>query len=108
MMKRSSESLRGTPRKRTTSRRTAFDLYQSFTNLAANAVANARLLSPLSGQRDEIRAMASRLADVEESERKQLARELHDRVGQNLTALSINLNILGSRSTGHRNRRTPG
>jgi PAS domain S-box-containing protein len=76
-------------------------LYQSFTNLAANAVANARLLSSLADQRDEVRAMASRLADVEESERKQLARELHDRVGQNLTALSINLNILGSQSSGH-------
>jgi PAS domain S-box-containing protein len=74
-------------------------LYQSFTNLAANAVANARLLSSLSKQRDEIRAMASRLADVEESERKQLARELHDRVGQNLTALSINLNILGTEAS---------
>jgi PAS domain S-box-containing protein len=69
-------------------------LYQSFANLAANAIADARLLSSLSRQRDEIRAMASRLADVEETERKQLARELHDRVGQNLTALSINLNIL--------------
>ena len=42
--------------------------------------------------------MASRLADAEESERRQLARELHDRVGQNLTALSINLNILGGQS----------
>lgn len=75
-------------------------LYQSFTNLAANAIANARLLSSLAEQRDEIRAMASRLAAVEESERKQLARELHDRVGQNLTALSINLNILGSQAPG--------
>jgi PAS domain S-box-containing protein len=73
-------------------------LYQSFTNLAANAIADARLLSSLSRQRDEIRAMASRLADVGESERKQLARELHDRVGQNLTALSINLNILRGES----------
>jgi signal transduction histidine kinase len=74
--------------------------YQSFANLAANAIANARLLSSLSNQRDEIRAMASRLADAEESERRQLARELHDRVGQNLTALSINLNILRSQSGG--------
>lgn len=69
-------------------------LYESFANLAAGAIADARLLDSLSRQRDEIRAMASRLAMVEESERKQLARELHDRVGQNLTALSINLNIL--------------
>jgi PAS domain S-box-containing protein len=74
-------------------------LYQSFANLAANAIANARLLSSLSRQRDEIRKMASRLADVEETERKQLARELHDRVGQNLTALSINLNILRNMSS---------
>jgi PAS domain S-box-containing protein len=69
-------------------------LYESFANLAASAIADARLLVSLSRQRDEVRAMASRLAVAEESERKQLARELHDRVGQNLTALSINLNIL--------------
>ena len=38
--------------------------------------------------------MASRLQEVEESERKQLARELHDSVGQTLTALNLNLNII--------------
>jgi PAS domain S-box-containing protein len=75
-------------------------LYQSFANLAANAIANTRLLNSLSRQRDEIRKMTSRLADVEETERRQLARELHDRVGQNLTALSINLNILRNMSSG--------
>jgi signal transduction histidine kinase len=31
---------------------------------------------------------------VEDKERQRLARELHDRVGQNLTALGINLNIV--------------
>lgn len=41
-----------------------------------------------------LRALASRLAELEEAERKQLARELHDQVGQNLTALGINLNIV--------------
>lgn len=47
-------------------------------------------------QRSEklLRALASRLQDVEEIERKELARELHDRVGQNLTGLSINMNII--------------
>jgi len=37
---------------------------------------------------------ARRLVELQESERKDLARELHDRVGQNLTALHINLGML--------------
>jgi len=41
-----------------------------------------------------LRALTKRLAEVAESERERLARELHDQVGQNLTALGINLNIV--------------
>ena len=40
------------------------------------------------------RALSIRLQEVEEAHRKDIARELHDRVGQSLTALNINLNIL--------------
>lgn len=43
---------------------------------------------------EQLRAMSARLAEAEEIDRKQIARELHDQVGQNLTALGINLNIL--------------
>jgi PAS domain S-box-containing protein len=43
---------------------------------------------------DRLRALAAQLAEVEDKERQRLARELHDRVGQNLTALGINLNIV--------------
>ena len=46
--------------------------------------------------RERLRALSSQLAEVEEAERKKLARELHDMVGQNLTALGINLNIMRS------------
>jgi len=45
---------------------------------------------------DRLRALALRLSELEEAERQQLARELHDQVGQNLTALGINLNIIRS------------
>jgi signal transduction histidine kinase len=43
-----------------------------------------------------LRALTTRLAEVAENERQRLARELHDQLGQNLTALGINLNIIRS------------
>ena len=46
----------------------------------------------VSGSR--LRALSVKLQEVEEANRKEIARELHDRVGQSLTALNINLNIL--------------
>jgi NO-binding membrane sensor protein with MHYT domain/two-component sensor histidine kinase len=42
----------------------------------------------------ELARMHQRLVDTEEAERRRLSRELHDRVGQNLTALGINLDIM--------------
>jgi PAS domain S-box-containing protein len=42
----------------------------------------------------QLQALARRLVELQESERKELARELHDRVGQNLTALKINIDML--------------
>src|SRR5437773_9415528 len=41
-----------------------------------------------------LQALTRRLVELQESERKDLARELHDRVGQSLTALKINIDIL--------------
>lgn len=40
-----------------------------------------------------LHALANQLVEAQEGERKALAAELHDRIGQNLTALSINLNL---------------
>ena len=53
---------------------------------------NAHLFKAVSEQRKQIRVYARRLSTAEEIERRRLARELHDRVGQNLAAISINLN----------------
>jgi two-component system, NarL family, sensor histidine kinase UhpB len=41
-----------------------------------------------------LRSLAAKLQKVQEAERKKIAQELHDRVGQNLTGLSINLGII--------------
>jgi len=45
-------------------------------------------------QSDQLRALSARLAEVEETERQRLVRELHDRVGQDLGILDVNLNII--------------
>ena len=41
----------------------------------------------------ELRKLSTRLVDLREEERKHLAVELHDRIGQNLTAQGINISL---------------
>lgn len=57
-------------------------------------VEKARLFKEVSRQREQLRALTRRLAEVQENERKVLARELHDQIGQSLTALGLTLNIV--------------
>jgi len=53
-----------------------------------------KALQDLSVLYNETKLLAGKLAELEEQERTHLAGELHDKVGQNLTALNIHLNIL--------------
>ncbi len=54
----------------------------------------ARLFEAVNQQREQLRSLTTRLTEVQEDERKQLARELHDELGQALTAISINLETI--------------
>jgi len=45
-------------------------------------------------QQEELRGLTARLAQVEEAERQELARELHDQVCQNLTSINIAIETL--------------
>ncbi len=47
----------------------------------------------------QLRALAARLQDAEEHERRAIAGELHDQVGQNLTGLNLNLQIIQNQAT---------
>lgn len=49
----------------------------------------------LAANRDELRKLSQGLVAAQESERKQLSRELHDQVGQILTALRMEVGNLG-------------
>jgi len=69
-------------------------LFSTIADEVAVAVENARLFEAVEDQRMRLQALSTRVAEAEDSERQRLARELHDQVGQNLTALGINLNIV--------------
>ncbi|NLG48883.1 MAG: PAS domain S-box protein [Chloroflexi bacterium] len=68
----------------------------TFASQLAVAIDNARLYEAVTHQRERLRAMGRRLAEAQEIERRELARELHDRVGQSLSALSITLGVIGA------------
>ncbi len=56
----------------------------------------AQLFAALEQQSYQLRALNMRLVEAEEAERRRLARELHDQVGQSLTAMGINLDIIST------------
>ncbi len=62
---------------------------------------NMRLLREVSEQREQLRQLAQRLSEVQEAERRRLANELHDQVGQNLGVLGLNLSIIRSQVRNH-------
>jgi len=65
---------------------------------AAIAIRNAQFYVEAQTTGSRLQVLSLRLLEVQEAERRHLARELHDEVGQALTAVKINLQML---------RRTP-
>ena len=56
---------------------------------AAPAVERARLMETVHSAHDRLEALSRRLVQVQEAERAEIARELHDEVGQLLTGLGL-------------------
>jgi NO-binding membrane sensor protein with MHYT domain/two-component sensor histidine kinase len=74
----------------------AFDAW-----LAAHAMMYAAQLEARVAERTtELERTNRELVEVEDTQRRRLSRKLHDRIGQNLTALRINLGILMSQFAG--------
>lgn len=72
-----------------------FGMIYSLASSRSRAVEIANeITKDLRASTGQLQALSRRLVDIQETDRRQFSRELHDRVGQNLTALSINLDIL--------------
>lgn len=68
-------------------------ILMSLASQAAVALQNARLVEALEQQRAALHQVSLRLVNAQEEERRRISRELHDELGQALTALKINLEV---------------
>lgn len=67
---------------------------QAFADQAAIALANAELVREGQAGRERLQTLSQQLLVAQEDERRAIARELHDEIGQVLTAVGANLQVI--------------
>jgi PAS domain S-box-containing protein len=70
------------------------ELAEALASLAAVAVQNAWLFEQVKVGSERLQSLTRRLAEIQESERLYIARELHDEAGQALTSLMVQLRLI--------------
>lgn len=75
---------------------------QAFADQAGVAIQHGRLFAELRAGREQLRQLSRRLLEIQEAERRHLARELHDEVGQALTAINLALGATERAAAGDR------
>lgn len=71
------------------------ELLQLFAAQAAVAIQSAQLFEQVRAGREGLQNLSRRLVEMQEAERRHLARELHDEIGQILTGLKLTLEVGG-------------
>jgi len=69
-------------------------LAQALANQATVAIQNAQLFEQVRDANRQLQSLSHRLVQVQEMERRHIARELHDEAGQALTTLMVGLGLL--------------
>jgi PAS domain S-box-containing protein len=69
-------------------------LAQTIANQVAVAVENARLLELVRKSSEDLKTLSTQLINIQEEERKKIAQELHDEVGQTAFAMKMNLDLI--------------
>jgi signal transduction histidine kinase len=67
---------------------------RAFADQTAIALENARLFEDARTTAKRLQTLSHRMVEVQEAERRSIARELHDEIGQTLTAVKINLQAM--------------
>lgn len=75
------------------------DLLRGLADQAAIAVGNAILFEQVVASRERQQILTRRLVDLQEDERRNLAQELHDQIGQMMTGLQFSLSALLTEAT---------
>jgi PAS domain S-box-containing protein len=68
-------------------------IHQEVLGSLASALRQALLFEQVHEGRERLRDLAHRLVAAQEQERRQVARDLHDQIGQSLAVLNINLSL---------------
>lgn len=69
-------------------------LVQTLANHLAIAIENAKLMEIVRQNSEDLQALSQQVINAQEEERKKIAGELHDEIGQLLTAMKINIDSL--------------
>lgn len=67
------------------------EFLQAFVNLAEIKLQSAFLYEAVRNGRETLSALSHRLVQIQEEERRWIAQELHDEIGQSLTGLKLTI-----------------
>lgn len=76
-------------------------LMEAVVKQAVVALQNAWLFDQVRSGRERLQQLSRHLVEIQENERKYIARELHDETSQSLTSLKIGLQIIEQKAAGH-------
>jgi signal transduction histidine kinase len=76
-------------------------LLRGLADQASSAIENAELFEQVRAGRERQRKLSKSLVDIQEAERRHIAKELHDHLGQQLTGLQFMLQSTKNQATGN-------
>lgn len=81
--------------------RNQIQLLEAVIKQAVVALQNAWLFEQVRSGRERLQQLSRHLVEIQENERKYIARELHDETSQSLTSLKIGLQVIEQKAAGH-------